>query len=143
MQAAPPQVVQRDTHRSDSSQENSNCLAVYDATKHTLRLWKDEELDGANFIELNIPRWRNRMRIPLNEVDNKAGVKTGVVKLDRLGREFNLRRRFMLEHKKLYVLYGEKNELDMWEMAAGTQCESPVAANTSLFAKLPASSGNN
>ena len=71
------------------------------------------------------------MRIPLSEVDDKAGVKSGVIKLDRLGPGFNLRRRFMTEHKKLYVLYGERNEQEMWDIAAGTRCESPVA-NTKL-----------
>jgi hypothetical protein len=147
--SASPQVVKRDSDRSDSSQESNEALVVYDVTKHKLRLWKDEPLKGrprplsslifssdvkttlgAKFCQLRIPRWRNHMRIPLSEVDSKEGVKTGVVNLDRLGHEFNLRRRFMPEHKMLYVLYGEKNEQDMWDITAGTRCESPVA-NTS------------
>jgi hypothetical protein len=65
------------------------------------------------------------MIIPLSEADDDAGVKTGVVNLDRLGRQFNWRRHFMAEPKKLYVLYGEKNGPDMCDIS-GARCESPV-----------------
>ncbi|KAI9778207.1 MAG: hypothetical protein M1839_008324 [Geoglossum umbratile] len=130
MRVASPQVVKRDTHRSDCSQESNDAFAVYDVTKHRLRLWKDELPAGEKVCELHILRWRNRVRIPLSEVDDRAGVKTCVIKLDRLGREFNLRRRFMTEYKELYVLYGEKRELGTWETATDTRCGSPVGNAT-------------
>jgi hypothetical protein len=41
-----PQVVKRGTQGSDSSQESNDAIAVYDATKHKLRLWKNEPLAG-------------------------------------------------------------------------------------------------